>query len=102
MITIDFNRQTGTATYRGMAIHGESDPQFSICRELTDRRWPDDAATFIDERGMACMTVKSIHAAARRYRPNELDLAAKAARIAAKKMTSRPVAAGGGDLRPQI
>lgn len=81
---IHFNRMAEHATYQGIRCHG-SDPYFDICRQLTDRGWWDDAATFIDERGMACLTVRSIHSCARRYRPNEADRAAKAARIEARK-----------------
>ena len=71
MITITLDRTSGTATTDaapGMLARGP-DPWFCICRALTNARHPDGPAVFVDDRGVRCMTVKSIHAAARRYRP---------------------------------
>lgn len=79
MITIHFDRMEKHATFGPFRCQGE-DSFFDICRLLTDRGWWDDAGTFVDERGMACLTVKSIHSCARRYRPNEVDKAARDAR----------------------
>jgi hypothetical protein len=79
MITIQFDRQNKHATFGPFRWHGE-DAAFDICRLLTDRGWWDDGAEFIDERGVRCFTVKSLHACARRYRPNFADRAIKEAR----------------------
>ena len=85
MITIHFNRQAGTARYRGFAASG-SDPYFDVVRQMLDADYPDTPATFTDERGMACLITSSIHACARRYRPTEAD---KAAKLAAKRERSK-------------
>lgn len=79
MITIHFDRQTGTAQYRGFAASG-SDPYFDVVRQMLDAGEADSEATFIDERGVRCLTTRSIHACARRYRPTEADKTAKRVR----------------------
>jgi hypothetical protein len=84
MITIRFDRQTGLAQYRGFAASG-SDPYFDVVRQMLDAGEPDREATFIDERGVRCLTTRSIHACARHYRPTPADLEAKRARAAARK-----------------
>lgn len=84
MLTIEFNRMEKHATFGPSRWHGE-DAAFDICRLLTDRGWWDDEATFVDERGMACFTVNSMHACARRYRPNEQDKIDQERRRAEKK-----------------
>lgn len=68
MLNIDFDRQNKHATFGPFRMHGE-DAAFDICRLLTDRGWWDEPATFVDERGVACLTTKSLHACARFYRP---------------------------------
>jgi hypothetical protein len=88
MITIDFDRQQKHATFGPFRMHGE-DAFFDICRILTDRGWWNEAAVFVDERGMACLTVKSLHACARRYRPNETDKALKEARKHERERSAR-------------
>lgn len=67
-LTINFDRQQSHATFGPFRMHGE-DAYFDICRLLTDRGWWDEPAVFVDERGMACLTVRSLHGCARRYRP---------------------------------
>lgn len=76
MLTIHFDRVQQHATFGPFRMHGD-DAYFDICRLLTDRGWWDEPATFVDERGMACLTTNSLHACAARYRPNEGDKAAK-------------------------
>lgn len=78
MITIDFDRSAGHASFCGKRLHG-SEAFFDMARLLTDERWSDVPAVFVDERGMRCMTVQSIHSCARRYRPNEADRVAREA-----------------------
>lgn len=87
---ISFDRVAGTARHTMPSQCGDyfasgSDPYFDVARFMTDAGEPDSPATFVDERGTACFTVKSIHSCARRYRPNADDLLAKKARIAARK-----------------
>lgn len=72
MLAIHFDRQNKHATFGPFRMHGE-DAAFDICRLLTDRGWWDEPATFVDERGVACLTTNSLHGCARRYRPNEQD-----------------------------
>ena len=84
MSRIDFDRQHDFATYKGIVARG-SDPYFDLCRILTDRGWRDEPATFYDERGMACLMVKSLHACASWNRPNEADKIRHAAQIAQRK-----------------
>lgn len=72
MLTIHFDRVQQHATFGSFRMHGD-DAYFDICRLLTDRGWWDEPATFVDERGMACLTTNSLHACAARYRPNEGD-----------------------------
>lgn len=67
-LTIRFDRQQHHATFGPFCWRGE-DPYFDLCRLLTDRGWWDEPAVFVDERGVACLTVRSIHAAARHHRP---------------------------------
>lgn len=91
MITITFSRLANTASAPsfdgfGGDFHAQcADPYFQICRLMTDAGTPDGPAVFIDERGMACLTVKSLHSCARRYRPNAADTAARQERIEARK-----------------
>jgi hypothetical protein len=85
MITIDFNRIEGHATFCGRRVRG-SESFFDMCRLLTDEGWSDGPAVFADETGMRCMTVRSLHSCARRYRPNEADVAAKKARQMAREV----------------
>lgn len=84
MIVIDFNRTTRTAAYQDILFtcssNADNDPYFDLCRILLDNEHPDTSAVFRDERGMDCLTVKSIHSCARRYRPTESDLIARRAR----------------------
>ena len=71
MMTIVYDRTKGTATTDaapGRVVSGP-DPWLDMCRALTNARHPDGPAVFVDDRGVRCMTVRSIHAAARRYRP---------------------------------
>lgn len=89
MLTISFDRRAGTARHTMPSQYGDyfasaSDPYFDIARLMTNAGEPDGAAVVVDERGMACFTVKSIHACARRYRPNADDLLARKARIEAR------------------
>lgn len=79
MLTIHFDRQNKHATFGSLRCRGE-DAYFDICRSLTDRGWWDEPAQFVDERGVACLTTTSLHACARRYRPNEAERAAKEAK----------------------
>lgn len=98
MILIHFDRVAGTATYPGFDGWGGdfratgSDAYFDVVRALVDAGEPDGPATFVDERGLACMTVRSIRSCARRYRPNAHELAERKARAEAKRATD-----GGGD-----
>lgn len=86
--TIAFSRSTSTASHPGFEGFGGdytascADPYFQICRLMTDAGEPDGPAVFVDERGMACMTVRSFHSCARIYRPNAGDRAARAEREA--------------------
>lgn len=72
MIQIDFSRADGHATFMSYRTHG-TDPYFDMCRVLRDRNWLDIDAVFVDERGVRCVTVRSIHSCARRYRPTQDD-----------------------------
>lgn len=78
MITIPFSRATKTARFAMPAQHADFftfgvDPYFDVARAMTDAGMPDGPAVFVDERGMACLTVRSLHSCARRYRPNAGD-----------------------------
>lgn len=91
MITIHFSRPLDTARHVmppnvGDYFHEGADAIFTVCRHMTDAGEPDGPAVFVDERGMACMTVRSFHSCARRYLPNEADRVAKAAAVAAAKL----------------
>ena len=85
-ITIHFNRTLGTASYASFDGWGGDfrafggDPYFDVIRELIDAGEPDTDAVFVDERGVACLTVRSIHSCARLYRPNAADKIARAER----------------------
>ena len=88
---IDFDRRTDKAScsagfdgFGGDFVWASSDPYFDVCRAMTDAGMPDGPATFVDQRGMACMTVGSIHGAARLYRPTPQEAAERAARKEAK------------------
>lgn len=83
MIRIEFDRMAEHASFRGYRTHG-GDPYFDMCRTLVTRQWPDDEAVFVDERGMACITVRSFHSCARRYRPTDEEKAARSERAQAK------------------
>lgn len=75
MIRIHFSRHTDIASHPGFLGFGGdfttrcADPYFDLVRQMVDAGWPDGPAAFVDERGMACLETKSIHACARRYRP---------------------------------
>lgn len=84
MIRVDFNRALGTATCDGLIAWG-SDAYFDICRMAVERGDADGPAVFVDERGMACIVVQSVHSCARRYRPTEAEAAARKATIEAGK-----------------
>lgn len=101
MIHIHFNRQTSTAHHPGFDGWGGdftatgSDAYLDIVRAMVDAGEPDCPATFVDERGMSCMTVRSIRACARRYRPNEREREDRKARVEAKRATGETGAGGG-------
>lgn len=78
-IRIAFDRATGLATFDGMTAHG-TDPWREMCQALRDKGIPDDDAIMIDERGMPCLTVRSIHACARNHDRKCAKLAAFNAR----------------------
>jgi hypothetical protein len=90
MICIHFDRRTNTSRCDGplfadpFVAHG-SDPFFTVARMMTDAGMPDGPATFHDERGMACITVRSIHSCARRYRPTPAEAAARSERAKARR-----------------
>ena len=69
MITVHFNRQTGTARspafegFGGDFIAFGSDPYFDVARMMKDSGLSDDEAVFVDERDVACMTVRSFDSA---------------------------------------
>jgi len=76
---IHFSRQTNRAVYPmppdvADYAHRGPDPYFAVARNMLDAGVPDGPAVFVDERGMACLTVRSLHSCARRY-------AAKMARL---------------------
>lgn len=77
MYRIDFDRRAGTARHPGFEGFGGDftgkslDPYFDVVRAMTDAGLSDGPAVFRDERRMACLTVRSLHACARRYRPTE-------------------------------
>lgn len=78
MITVNFSRADNTARHVMPTDHADyvahgADPYFAVCRNMLDAGEPDDDAVFVDERGMACLTVRSIHSCARRYRPSEAE-----------------------------
>lgn len=87
MITIDFDRMADHATFCGRRVHGV-DAFFDMCRFLTDEGWADVPVTGVDERGVRCWITRSLHGCARRYRPNEADLAAKKARQEAARLAA--------------
>jgi len=90
MIRIHFDRRTNAASHAGFDGFGGnftasgSDPYFTVARLMTDAGMPDAPATFYDERGMACMTVQSIHSCARRYRPTPDEAQARSERVKVK------------------
>jgi hypothetical protein len=84
MVVIDFDRVNDSARFRGIVMRGAG-AIFDVCRELTDRGWRDQPVRFVDERGMHCLSSESLHATARRYRPNESEIAAKKLRALAKR-----------------
>lgn len=68
---VHFDRQTNFATCGDVVCReGVDDPYFNIARMIYDAAMPDSDGVFIDETGMACLTVKSMHSCARRYRPD--------------------------------
>lgn len=78
MITIHFSRATNVARHVMPAnvadyVAQGPDPYFMIARAMLDAGHPDAPAVFVDERGVACLTVRSFHACARRERPNEAE-----------------------------
>lgn len=91
-----FSRATDTASYPAFDGWGGdytargSGPYFAIARQMTDAGEPDGPAVFVDERGVACMTVRSLHACARRHAPNAEDTAARKVRIEARKVWAPP------------
>ena len=83
-ITIHFNRIENTAhypmppdvaDYTASSAYGWQD----IIRQMTDAGTADAPVRLLDERGMACFTIRSLHAGARRYRPTDAERAEKAA-----------------------
>ena len=80
MITISFDRGAGTARYDGITTSG-SDAWKEMCRVLTNLRWPDDGAIVVDERGVPCLEIRSIHDTARFYLPTNAEKAARRATI---------------------
>jgi hypothetical protein len=87
---IDFDRRTNTACLRGgmfddpIAAHG-SEPFFTVLRMMADAGMPDGPATLYDERGVACITVRSVHSCARRYRPTPAEAAARSERAKGRR-----------------
>lgn len=78
MILITFSRATSTARHAMPAnvadyVAQGSDPYFTVARAMLDAGLPDAPAVFVDERGVACLTVRSLHACARRERPTEAE-----------------------------
>lgn len=69
---IQFDRAECHATFHGYRTHG-LDPYFDMARTLVTHRWPDAPAVFVDEHGTACVTVRSLHSCARRYRPTQAE-----------------------------
>lgn len=80
MLTIDFDNVEWHASFCGRRLWGES-AALDMARLLTDEGWSDGPAVFVDERGVACFTVRSLHSMARRYRPNAEDKLARAERV---------------------
>lgn len=64
MIHIHMDRAVGVANWHRFVGHG-TDPWRQVCQALRDAGCDDDTALVIDERGVPCLTVKSVHAAAR-------------------------------------
>jgi|SRR5579872_2769787 len=83
MLTIRFDRIAGVAWHPGFDGWGGDfratggDAYFDVVRQMVDAGEPDTNAVFVDERGIACLTVRSILSCARRYRPNAADKIAK-------------------------
>ena len=78
---IHFDRIAKTARYEGFGRRFEADGDDayrSVARSMTDAGMPDGPAVCWDERGMACLTIGSVHAHARRYRPTEAQKAGDA------------------------
>lgn len=93
-LVLHFDRQNNFAHHKGIVARGGEDSIFDLVRMLVDRGWRDEPAVFVDERGVACLTVKSLHGCARRYRPNEADLAAKRARNETKRLERAAIMPG--------
>lgn len=87
-LLLHFNRAENFAHHKGIVARCGEDSVFDLVRILVDRGWWDEPAVFVDELGMRCMTVKSLHSCARRYRPNEADKAARKARVEARAIAS--------------
>jgi hypothetical protein len=68
MITIIFNRKTKVATCGNISARGE-DAWLDCCRALVNANHPDGPVEFVDDRGVRCMTNKSLYGCARHYRP---------------------------------
>lgn len=77
---IDFNRAEGSATALGIVCRNGGEPIYELFRVLTERGLGNRPANCFDERGVRCMFVGNIGAAARRYRPTEEEKAQRAAR----------------------
>lgn len=68
---VHFDRKTNFASCGDIVCReGTDDPYFNIARMVLDLNMPDSDGVFIDEIGMRCITVKSMHSCGRRYRPD--------------------------------
>ena len=87
---IIFSRRDKNAVHPGFVGFGGDfvgrgeDPYFDVCRAMKDAGMPDAPVIFVDERGMACLTVRSLHSCARRYRPTDDELSARKERAKQK------------------
>lgn len=74
MIHIRMDRAAGVATC-GVLFGRGTDPWRQVCQALRDAGCEDDDALVIDERGVPCLTVKSVHASARSQDKRDAALA---------------------------
>ena len=87
---IEWNRTEKTAIFRSPRDVGDfvakgEDPAFMICRMMVNAGWSDQEAVVIDERGVQCWLIHSIHGAARQYVPTREEIAERAAEAEAEK-----------------